>query len=352
MVSRARTAAQRREQRQRSEARFAGRLCKMVELRHRGFAPSHALVRVVAELMDLRRTVERIVPQEQERISERIGEQTVDYPTQQNDMPQEHISERIMDQAVDAPVPQVMEGIVESESVASASAVTYATPAAGIKDVECVASSPAVAQTAPAPVSECVASTPAVYQAELAPVIEYVASAPAHTNTAPAPVTNRALAPVIENVTAPAVSYAPPAPVIEYVGTPAVSYAAPAPVIEYVTTPAASYAAPAPVTSSPASAYAAPAPVSVYVAPSPAVTSAVPAPVIESSVAPALAPAEARHPANTRACVVTKRRLHNMAARGLRLGGPEFDAELGVCLLLRDSSEEVQGYRCSYWRHA
>ena len=49
MVSHARTAAQRREQRQRAEARFAGRLRKMVELRHRGFAPSHALTRVVAD---------------------------------------------------------------------------------------------------------------------------------------------------------------------------------------------------------------------------------------------------------------------------------------------------------------
>ena len=32
------------EQRQRAEAWFAGRLCKMLELRHRGFAPSHALI--------------------------------------------------------------------------------------------------------------------------------------------------------------------------------------------------------------------------------------------------------------------------------------------------------------------
>ena len=223
MVSHARTAAQRREQRQRYEARFAGRLCKMVELRHRGFAPSHALMHVVADLMDPRRTVERIVPQEQERISDRILEQTVDYPMQQDDMPQEHISDSTMDQAVDAPVP---EGIVESESVASALAVTYAAPAAGIKDVECVPSSPAVAKTAPAPVSEYVASSPAVYYAELAPVIEFVASAPAHTNTAPAPVTNRAPAPVIEYVTAPAVSCVAPAPVIEYVATPAVSSAA------------------------------------------------------------------------------------------------------------------------------
>ena len=36
------------------EGRFVGRLCKVVELRHRGFAPSHALVRVVADLMHSR----------------------------------------------------------------------------------------------------------------------------------------------------------------------------------------------------------------------------------------------------------------------------------------------------------
>ena len=90
MVSHARTAAQRREQRRRAEARFAGRLCKMVELRHRGFAPSRALMRVMVDLIES-------VPQE--RVSERIVEQTVDNAKHQNDSPQEHIS-------VDAPVPQ------------------------------------------------------------------------------------------------------------------------------------------------------------------------------------------------------------------------------------------------------
>ena len=43
--------------------------------------------------------------------------QTVDYPMQQDDIPQEHISERIMEQTDHATVPQVMEGIVESERV-------------------------------------------------------------------------------------------------------------------------------------------------------------------------------------------------------------------------------------------
>ena len=48
MVSHARSAAQRREQRRRAEARFAGRLCKLVEQRHRGFVPARALVRAAA----------------------------------------------------------------------------------------------------------------------------------------------------------------------------------------------------------------------------------------------------------------------------------------------------------------
>ena len=88
---------ERRAQRARAKARFAGRLCKMVELWRRGFAPSHALMRVMAD--------------SQERVSERIVEQTADNP----------------EPAVDAPVPQAMEGIVEGD-VAFALAVTYAAP--------------------------------------------------------------------------------------------------------------------------------------------------------------------------------------------------------------------------------
>ena len=48
MVSHARSAAQRREQRRRAEARFAGRLCKLVRQLHRGFVPARALVRAAA----------------------------------------------------------------------------------------------------------------------------------------------------------------------------------------------------------------------------------------------------------------------------------------------------------------
>ena len=48
MVFHARSAAQRREQRRRAEARFAGRLCKLVEQRHRGIVPARALVRAAA----------------------------------------------------------------------------------------------------------------------------------------------------------------------------------------------------------------------------------------------------------------------------------------------------------------
>ena len=102
-------------------------------------------------------------------------------------------SERMVDQAVDAHVPQAMEGTVESD-VAHAPAVTHAAPAPVIEYVECVAPSPALAFAA------------------TAPMVEYVASAPAHAYTAPAPVTNRTPTPVNEYVTAPAVSYsqAPP----------------------------------------------------------------------------------------------------------------------------------------------
>ena len=45
MVSHARSAAQRREQRQRPEAPFEGRLCKLVGLRHGGFVSARALWR-------------------------------------------------------------------------------------------------------------------------------------------------------------------------------------------------------------------------------------------------------------------------------------------------------------------
>ena len=72
--SHARTPAQRREQRRRADARFARRPCKMEELQHRGFAPSHALMRVMTDLIE--------------------------------PFPREHISERNVDQAVDAPFPQ------------------------------------------------------------------------------------------------------------------------------------------------------------------------------------------------------------------------------------------------------
>ena len=48
MVFHARSAAQRREQRRRAEARFAGRLCKLVEQRHRGFVLARAVVRAAS----------------------------------------------------------------------------------------------------------------------------------------------------------------------------------------------------------------------------------------------------------------------------------------------------------------
>ena len=77
-------------------------------------------------------------------------------------VPQERVSERIVEQTVDAPVPQAMEGIVESD-VSSALAVTCVALAAVIEYVEHVAPSPAAAHAVPAPGSEHVASTLTVY---------------------------------------------------------------------------------------------------------------------------------------------------------------------------------------------
>ena len=80
------------------------------------FTPSHALMRVMAD--------------SQERVSERIVEQTADNP----------------EPAVDAPVPKAMEGIVEGD-VAFALAVTYAAPSTVIGYV---GPTPAVTYAAPA----------------------------------------------------------------------------------------------------------------------------------------------------------------------------------------------------------
>ena len=48
LVSHARSAVQSREQRQHAEARFAGRLCKLVVQCLRGFVRAHAVVRAAA----------------------------------------------------------------------------------------------------------------------------------------------------------------------------------------------------------------------------------------------------------------------------------------------------------------
>ena len=82
-------------QRQRAEDRFAGRLCKMVELRHRGFAPSHALMPVVADYKA-----------RAERPRADAGTQTEDDAVH-TVVPQERNSERIMELTLDATVPQV-----------------------------------------------------------------------------------------------------------------------------------------------------------------------------------------------------------------------------------------------------
>ena len=81
----------------------------------------------------------RVMADLQERVSERIVEQTVGNPKP----------------AVDAPVPQAMEGIVEGD----------------------VASAPAVTNAAPSTVSDYVDPVPPDTHATPAPVTEHVASA-------------------------------------------------------------------------------------------------------------------------------------------------------------------------------
>ena len=257
MVSHRRSAKERRAQRARAEARFAGRLMQDGGTPTSGFAPTHALLRVMAD---------------------------VDNVMQGNDIPQEHVSERIVEQAVNVLVPQPMEGIVgcvmasapavTSAYIALALVIEYMTPAPG---VTYAAPSPviefvdalAVSCAAPAPANAYGAYAPPVTDATPAPVTEQVASAGDVTYAAPAPMTRYA-------DPARAVTYATPAPGTAYVDlAPPVTYATPAPVIKPVGTPAALYAAPAPVIESvgdPAVFHAAPAPVIESVDPSPAAT--------------------------------------------------------------------------------
>ena len=100
MVFHARSAAQRREQRRRAEARFAGRLCKLVEQRHRGFVPARALVRAAAGCpQDASTQTQRddlvdAETQTQEYFQQRNVEQIVIPPPQQLGIPQDRISER------------------------------------------------------------------------------------------------------------------------------------------------------------------------------------------------------------------------------------------------------------------
>ena len=119
----------------------------------------------------------------------------VHYFLQQVVISQERNYERITEQTVNVPVPQVMEGIVESEYVAPArrrrTVKSVASPLDGAKTapatvIEFVASSPAIAYAAAESVTEYVASSPAVTCAAPAPVIEYVASSPAEVVLSPA----------------------------------------------------------------------------------------------------------------------------------------------------------------------
>ena len=197
MVFHSRSAAQRREQRRRAEARLAGRLCKLVEQRHRGFVPARALVRAAAGCPQDASTLDAET-QTQEYFQQRNVEQIVIPPPQQLGIPQDRISERIMEQTVDVPVPQGIKAVARrrrtAKRVAPTLAATYAEPdlaieyvtaaptgsgAAPAPVIEYVSSSPAAADAAPTAVIECVAPAPTGTWAASAPVIEHVPSSPA-----------------------------------------------------------------------------------------------------------------------------------------------------------------------------
>ena len=202
--------------------------------------------------------------------------------------PQERITERIMEQTCDAPVPQDVKPL-EIEYVAPALAVTRKrrqikraapAPAPAYADVACTAPDPGI-EYMPAPAGICAAPTPGIEHVSPAPAVTLAASAPV---TAPVPVI-KYVAPVIVYVSLSA-AYAEPTPVTDSVApvTESVSLAAadaaPDPVIDSVApriecmSPAAATAAPAPLidsvgpvieSMSPAAADAAPDPVMKYV---------------------------------------------------------------------------------------
>ena len=239
MVFHARSAAQRREQRRRAEARFAGRLCELVEQRHRGFVPARALVRAAAGCpQDASTQTQRddlvdAETQTQEYFQQRNVEQIVIPPPQQLGIPQDRISERIMEQTVDQGIKAVARTRRTAKRVAPTLAVTYAeldpaieyvtaaptgSGAAPAPVIEYVSSSPAAADAAPTAVSEYVAPAPTGTWAGSAPVIEHVPSSPADAYAAPTLVTDTVPPSVIKyEISSTTAAHAAPIPVIDTV---------------------------------------------------------------------------------------------------------------------------------------
>ena len=170
------TAHERRQQRFRAEARTASRLLRAFQevQGHRGGQLSKLGMALQAALAGTESAPTHAEDREE---------------AEAHGIPQERISERIMEQTIDLPVPQETKA-TETVCAERAPAVTRRR-----RTGKCVAPTPAVSYAAPAPLIEYAASEPAVTDTAPAPANEYVAPAPAVTSAtrAPAPVTKYAL---------------------------------------------------------------------------------------------------------------------------------------------------------------
>ena len=170
------TAHERRQQRFRAEARTASRLLRAFQevQGHRGGQLSKLGMALQAAL-----ACTESAPTHAEDREE----------AEAHGIPQERISERIMEQTIDLPVPQ------ETKATETVCAEPAPAVARRRRTGKIVAPTPAVSHAAPAPLIEYAASEPAVTDTAPAPANEYVAPAPAVTSAtrAPAPVTKYAL---------------------------------------------------------------------------------------------------------------------------------------------------------------
>ena len=170
------TAHERRQQRFRAEARTASRLLRAFQevQGHRGGQLSKLGMALQAALAG---TESAPIHAEDREEAEAHG------------IPQERISERIMEQTIDLPVPQ------ETKATETVCAEPAPAVARRRRTGKIVAPTPAVSHAAPAPLIEYAASEPAVTDTAAVPVSEHVAPAPGVTSAtrAPAPVTKYAL---------------------------------------------------------------------------------------------------------------------------------------------------------------